>query len=58
MRGRFQDQGGLFSYRSPEARAPPRHCAANQRARSHLGLSHEMFQFGKDARGVSIAART
>ncbi len=25
MRGRFQDQGGLFSYISPEARVPPRH---------------------------------
>jgi transposase len=25
MRGRFQDQGGLFSYLSPEARVPPRH---------------------------------
>ncbi len=25
MRGRFRDQGGLFSYLSPEARVPPRH---------------------------------
>jgi hypothetical protein len=25
MRGRFQDQGGLFSYLSPEARVRPRH---------------------------------
>ena len=25
MRGAFQDQGGLFSYISPEARVPPRH---------------------------------
>src|ERR1700730_18669509 len=25
MRGRFWDQGGLFSYLSPEARVPPRH---------------------------------
>jgi transposase len=25
MRGRFWDQGGLFSYVSPEARVPPRH---------------------------------
>jgi Transposase DDE domain len=36
MRGRFQDQGGLFSYLSPEARVPPRHpLAANQRAHSN-----------------------
>jgi transposase len=25
MRGKFQDQGGLFSYVSPEARVPPNH---------------------------------
>ena len=25
MRGRFRDQGGLFSYLSPETRVPPRH---------------------------------
>jgi transposase len=25
MRGRFIDQGGLFSYVSPEARVPPNH---------------------------------
>ena len=25
MRGRFQNQGGLFSYLSPEARVRPRH---------------------------------
>jgi hypothetical protein len=25
MRGRFHDQGGLFSYLSPEARLPPRY---------------------------------
>ena len=25
MRGRFQDQAGLFSYLSPEARVPPRY---------------------------------
>jgi len=25
MRGRFEDQGGLFSYVSPEARVPANH---------------------------------
>jgi hypothetical protein len=25
MRGRFADQGGMFSYISPEARVPPNH---------------------------------
>jgi hypothetical protein len=31
MRGRFQDQGGLFSYISPEARVPANHPLRNIR---------------------------
>jgi hypothetical protein len=27
MRGKFEDQGGLFSYVSPEARVPTTRCA-------------------------------
>lgn len=47
MRGRFRDQGGLFSYISPEARVPPRHPLRRIRALVRTVLTDLSHGFGK-----------
>jgi transposase len=47
MRGRFRDQGGLFSYISPEARVPPRHPLRQIRALVRTVLKDLSHSFGK-----------
>ena len=47
MRGRFQDQGGLFSYLSPEARVPPRHPPRQIRELVRAVLKELSVSFGK-----------
>jgi transposase len=47
MRGRFRDQGGLFSYLSPEARVPPRHPLRQIRELVRTVLKDLSPSFGK-----------
>jgi transposase len=47
MRGRFRDQGGLFSYLSPEARVPPRHPLRQIRELVRTVLKELSVSFGK-----------
>jgi transposase len=47
MRGRFWDQGGLFSYLSPEARVPPRHPLRQIRELVRTVLKELSVNFGK-----------
>src|SRR5450631_1174619 len=47
MRERFRDQGGLFSYISPEARVPPRHPLRQIRALVRTVLKDLSHSFGK-----------
>ncbi len=47
MRGRFRDQGGLFSYLSPEARVPPRHPLRQIRELVRTVLKELSVNFGK-----------
>ncbi len=47
MRGRFHDQGGLFSYLSPEARVPPRHPLRQIRELVRTVLKEPSVSFGK-----------
>ena len=47
MRGRFQNQGGLFSYLSPEARVPPRHPLRQIRELVRTVLKELSVSFGK-----------
>jgi transposase len=47
MRGRFCDQGGLFSYLSPEARVPPRHPLRQIRELVRTVLKELSVNFGK-----------
>ena len=47
MRGRFRDQGGLFSYISPEARVPPRHPLRQIRELVRTVLKELSVSFGK-----------
>ena len=55
MRGRFQDQGGLFSYLSPEARVPPRHPLRQIREFVRTVLKELSVSFGKLYSNVSSA---
>ena len=43
MRGRFADQGGLFSYISPEARVPASHPLRKIRGRQQHEQGWESF---------------
>ena len=47
MRGRFRDQGGLFSYLSPEARVPAKHPLRQVRELVRAGLKDLSPSFGK-----------
>ena len=47
MRGRFRDQGGLFSYFSPEARVPPKHPLRQIRELVRTVLKELSPSFGK-----------
>jgi transposase len=47
MRGRFEDQGGLFSYVSPEKRVPPNHPLRRIRALVRDVLKELTHSFGK-----------
>ena len=47
MRGRFADQGGMFSYISPEARVPPNHPLRRIRALVRDVLSELNRSLGK-----------
>jgi transposase len=47
MRGRVWDQGGLFSYLSPEARVPPRHPLRQIRELVRTVLKELSVNFGK-----------
>ena len=47
MRGRFRDQGGLFSYLSPEARVPPRHPLRQIRELVRTVLKELSVNFGR-----------
>jgi Transposase domain (DUF772) len=47
MRGRFRDQGGLFSYISPEARVPAKHPLRRIRELVRLVLKKISPSFGK-----------
>ena len=52
MRGRFADQGGMFSYISPEARVPPNHPLRKIRA-----LVREGRTDAKTLAGLALAGR-
>src|SRR6202023_149136 len=47
MRGRFRDQGGLFSYLSPEARVPAKHPLRQGRGVVRAVLKDLSPSFGK-----------
>ena len=47
MRGRFRDQGGLFSYLSPEARVPAKHPLRQIRELVRAVLKDLSPSFGK-----------
>src|SRR4030088_3719454 len=47
MRGRFRDQGGLFSYLSPEARVPAKHTLRQGRELVRAVLKDLSPSFGK-----------
>jgi hypothetical protein len=47
MRGRFRDQGGLFSYLSPEARVPAKHPLRQVRQLVRAVLKDLSPSFGK-----------
>ena len=47
MRGRFRDQGGLFSYLSPEARVPAKHPLRQVRELVRAVLKDLSPSFGK-----------
>src|SRR4030088_3559959 len=47
MRGRFRDQGGLFSYLSPEARVPANHPLRQVRELVRAVLKDPSPSFGK-----------
>ena len=47
MRGRFRDQGGLFSYLSPEARVPAKHPLRQIRELVRTVLKELSISFGK-----------
>src|SRR5467141_3949185 len=47
MRGRFRDQGGLFSYLSPEARVPAKHPMRQVRELVRAVLKDLSPSFGK-----------
>ena len=53
MRGRFADQGGMFSYISPEARVPPNHPLRKIRA---LETDGSQIRSGKHADGNRLPA--
>jgi transposase len=47
MRGRFEDQGGLFSYVEPESRIPARHPLRQVRALVREVLTELSWSLGK-----------
>jgi hypothetical protein len=56
MRGRFSDQGGLFSYVSPESRVPASHPLRKIRAlvREVLGDLNRSLEGAVRARGAPV----
>ena len=54
MRGAFVDQGGLFSYISPEARVPPDHPLRKIRELIREVLGELNRSLGKRERGTAV----
>jgi hypothetical protein len=58
MRGAFVDQGGLFSYISPEARVPPNHPQRKIRVRDVLGELNSSFAGSIQVKGAPRSRRS